>query len=118
VKQGPAAKPRLQAQLQATADLAAERLDGDIRALVGSAPGARVFSWLIYGVCGLEDASWDGHGGVMNLKEGRRSVGRDVVNRLRDLGVFREVYEARFEAITAEDADRKAFMAQGENEDV
>lgn len=80
-----------------------ELLHADIAAVANTKEGARLLRWVVFDVCGLEQPSWAPDALTMSLNEGKRVVGREIVNELRRIdaevgeGLFRKVYDTRFE---------------------
>lgn len=94
-------------------------LDDDIRAVARTQPGQRMLAWIIYSLCAVEEVGFDTHGSTMNLLAGRRSIGRDLLNKIRQLQVDLdlEIYRRRHEELTEATDTALAAKAQGERED-
>lgn len=108
---GPAAsEPRGNALAKAQAARRSQH-DRDTVQLLADPTFRRWFWHLVDRTCGVFGPSFDAHGGQMARKEGRRSVGIEVIQHAQRVEPNGYVLALR-EAIAADDMERKVIGAQ------
>lgn len=118
MRQGPTANEARQRELR-RAEKGKERLlEDDLRAVALTPAGQRVFAWLIYSVCKVQEDPWTNQGSLKDRQLGRVSIGIDVLQKLRsiDRGFDLEIYKRRHEERTEDDLQQLAADAQGSRE--